>query len=241
MIILGVDAHKRTHTLVAIDDAGRRLGERTVAATTDGHLQALQWASCWAERRFAIEDCHHVSRRLEPMFRALVVPLDGSEFAERALPYAARLAEANRGRMILVCVATTPLSAGLEKAEPYLASVAAKLRMSLPVETRVTYGRPALSILETLDDTYADGVVMASDARTGLQRARRPARRHLVRSGRTRRAPIPHRRQSALAHLRTAVECRPRAPRAGAGHHRLPAPSCHEFGSDGSQAPRPPG
>src|SRR6266536_5612490 len=127
MIILGVDAHKRTHTLVAIDDAGRRLGERTVAATTDGHLQALQWASCWAERRFAIEDCHHVSRRLEPMFRALVVPLDGSEFAERALPYAARLAEANRGR-------------------------------------------------------------------TGLQRARRPARRHLVRSGRTRRAPIPHRR-----------------------------------------------
>ena len=41
MIILGVDAHKRTHTLVAIDDAGRKLGERTVAATTDGHLQAL--------------------------------------------------------------------------------------------------------------------------------------------------------------------------------------------------------
>jgi transposase len=65
MVILGVDAHKRTHTLVAIDDAGRKLGERMVAATTDGHLQALHWATRWAERRFAIEDCRHVSRRLE--------------------------------------------------------------------------------------------------------------------------------------------------------------------------------
>jgi transposase len=48
MVILGVDAHKRTHTLVAIDDAGRKLGERTVAATTDGHLQALQCAAAGA-------------------------------------------------------------------------------------------------------------------------------------------------------------------------------------------------
>jgi len=65
MVILGVDAHKRTHTLVAIDDAGRKLGERTVTATTDGHLQALQWAARWPSRRYAIEDCRHVSRRLE--------------------------------------------------------------------------------------------------------------------------------------------------------------------------------
>jgi len=65
MVILGVDAHKRTHTLVAIDDAGCKLGERTVAATADGHLHALQWAARWPQRRFAVEDCRHVSRRLE--------------------------------------------------------------------------------------------------------------------------------------------------------------------------------
>ena len=41
MVIVGVDAHKRTHTLVAIDEAGRKLGERTVAAMSEGHLQAL--------------------------------------------------------------------------------------------------------------------------------------------------------------------------------------------------------
>lgn len=65
MVTFGVDAHKRTHTLVAIDAAGRKLGERTVTATREGHLQALHWAVQWTERRFAIEDCRHVSRRLE--------------------------------------------------------------------------------------------------------------------------------------------------------------------------------
>lgn len=65
MVIVGVDAHKSTHTLVAVDEVGRKLGERTVAATTEGHLDALGWAGRWPERRFALEDCRHVTRRLE--------------------------------------------------------------------------------------------------------------------------------------------------------------------------------
>lgn len=65
MVVIGVDAHKRTHTLVAVDDVGRTLGERTVATTTEGHLKAVQWASAWPEVRFALEDCRHLTRRLE--------------------------------------------------------------------------------------------------------------------------------------------------------------------------------
>src|SRR5687768_11647399 len=65
MIVLGVDAHKRTHTVVAVDEVGRKLGERTVATTTEGHLEAVRWAAQWPERRFAREDCRHVSRRFE--------------------------------------------------------------------------------------------------------------------------------------------------------------------------------
>jgi hypothetical protein len=34
MVVVGVDAHKRTHTLVAIDEVGRKLAEKTVASTT---------------------------------------------------------------------------------------------------------------------------------------------------------------------------------------------------------------
>ena len=53
MVIIGVDAHKRTHTLVAVDETGRKLSERTVAATPDGHLGILEWAAQWQQRLFA--------------------------------------------------------------------------------------------------------------------------------------------------------------------------------------------
>jgi transposase len=65
MVVVGVDAHKRTHTLVAVDEAGRKLGERTVAATPDGHLDAVTWAARWPEHVFALEDCRHLTRRFE--------------------------------------------------------------------------------------------------------------------------------------------------------------------------------
>jgi transposase len=65
MVIIGGDLHKRTHTAVAIDENGRKLGQRTVAATPDGHLELLRWADEFAERRWALEDCRHLSRRLE--------------------------------------------------------------------------------------------------------------------------------------------------------------------------------
>jgi transposase len=45
VIIIGVDWHKRTHTVVAVDQVGRRLGERTVKATSDGHLELLGWSA----------------------------------------------------------------------------------------------------------------------------------------------------------------------------------------------------
>jgi len=67
MVLLGVDPHKDTHTVVAVDQAGRQLGQLTVAARTLGHLELLGWARRrWPdERRWAVEDCRHVTGRLE--------------------------------------------------------------------------------------------------------------------------------------------------------------------------------
>jgi len=67
MITLGIDAHKRTHTVVAVDDVGRQLGCKTTTATTsDDHLEIIRWADRFgAERQWAVEDCRHLSRRLE--------------------------------------------------------------------------------------------------------------------------------------------------------------------------------
>lgn len=64
-VTIGTDSHKRTHTLVAVDAVGKKLGERNVATTTEGHLDALAWAQRWTERQWALEDCRHLTRRLE--------------------------------------------------------------------------------------------------------------------------------------------------------------------------------
>jgi len=65
MVTLGADPHKQSHSLVAVDDTGRQLGAHTVPATSAGHLDVLRWAQCWPERRWAVEDCRHVTRGLE--------------------------------------------------------------------------------------------------------------------------------------------------------------------------------
>jgi transposase len=64
MVVIGVDSHKRTHTAVAVDNNGRKLAEKTVAAISAGHLELVRWAGRFPERRFALEDCRHLSRRL---------------------------------------------------------------------------------------------------------------------------------------------------------------------------------
>jgi transposase len=67
MLTLGIDAHKRTHTVVAVDELGRELARRTTSSTaTTDHLGLLGWARQLGEERcWAVEDCRHLSRRLE--------------------------------------------------------------------------------------------------------------------------------------------------------------------------------
>jgi transposase len=67
MIVIGADKHKSNHALVAVDaGTGQVVGERTIRAREVGHLEALRWArGLTAARVWAIEDCRHVSRRLE--------------------------------------------------------------------------------------------------------------------------------------------------------------------------------
>jgi len=67
MVVVGADVHKQTHTFVAVDGAGRKLGEKTVRAITAGHAEAVMWARerFGPELVWAIEDCRHLSARLE--------------------------------------------------------------------------------------------------------------------------------------------------------------------------------
>ena len=67
MIVIGADTHKRNHTLVAIDgQTAATRGQLEIAASDVGALEALRFAAGLDEQRvWAIEDCRHVSGRLE--------------------------------------------------------------------------------------------------------------------------------------------------------------------------------
>ena len=67
MIVIGADTHKRTHALAAVDaGTGQVRGTREIKADEVGQLAAARWArGLDGDRIWAIEDCRHVSRRLE--------------------------------------------------------------------------------------------------------------------------------------------------------------------------------
>ena len=112
------------------------------------------------------------------MFSTLVVPLDGSELAERALPYAVRFAAERGGRLVLVRAALGPPPSGLDwerqqlavmdEATAYLAGVAEKVATRVPVSTAPVYGHAADEILAAVGQFDADSIVMATHGRTGL-------------------------------------------------------------------------
>jgi transposase len=67
MIVIGSDPHKRSHTCAAVGaETGELQGSETVRATSAGHEQMLAWARALDEDRvWAVEDCRHVSGKLE--------------------------------------------------------------------------------------------------------------------------------------------------------------------------------
>lgn len=68
MVVVGADVHKRSHTFVAVDEQGRQVGQLTVKADAKGHDKAITWAHAQfgaEDLRWAVEDCRHLSARLE--------------------------------------------------------------------------------------------------------------------------------------------------------------------------------
>jgi len=63
VIWIGVDAHKRIHQAVAIDDRGIT-GERRIANAPAAWAQLLGWAQQWPERIWAVEGAWYLGRGL---------------------------------------------------------------------------------------------------------------------------------------------------------------------------------
>lgn len=126
----------------------------------------------------------------EGTLRNILVPLDGSELAERALPVAERVARATDSGIVLVQVipATTwafavptgltsgehydrMLSAEDRVTQHYLNDVAERLRSNqLTVHTRIARGDAGTKLVELEGELRVGMVVMATHARTGMAR-----------------------------------------------------------------------
>jgi nucleotide-binding universal stress UspA family protein len=121
------------------------------------------------------------------MYRSLLVPLDGSSFAEQALPCAAAIATRANAGVSLVRVWESPSHFVTELAPPaireaptdrlaaaaYLEETAEQLRRSagIAVETAVLEGGVPRSILDHATTTGTDLIVMTTHGRTGFSRA----------------------------------------------------------------------
>jgi transposase len=117
MIVIGVDTHKRSHTLVAVDAvSGGVLGERTIVASDEGAITALRVVGALGEERvWAIEDCRHVSGRLE---RSLVAAGERVIRIPPALTANARRSAREPGksdRIDALAVAHTALREGIDR------------------------------------------------------------------------------------------------------------------------------
>ena len=122
------------------------------------------------------------------MFQRILVPLDGSGRAERALPVAARLAHASGGSIVLLRAVTSPIDfawyvmesplsmqegmeADMARATGYLASVAGSPALAgIEIKTEVLPGAPALCIFPVVRALQVDLIVMCSHGYTGRTR-----------------------------------------------------------------------
>lgn len=122
------------------------------------------------------------------MFERILVPLDGSERAERALPVAARLARASGGSLTLLRIATGAINAAWStmespmlmqeaieaeraRAAAYLAQIVASPELAgIDVHTHVQSGVPAQRILDVAHEYQVDLIILGSHGETGLKR-----------------------------------------------------------------------
>lgn len=115
------------------------------------------------------------------MLRTILVPLDGTPFGELAMPYARRLAELSRARMVLLKAAPYhaltiggggQLRLPVDEARAYLEGWRQKLaRDGIEVDVEALHTDPAHAIRFSARLKAADLLVMSTHDRSGMGRA----------------------------------------------------------------------
>lgn len=107
------------------------------------------------------------------MFHDIVVPLDGSSFAERALELARWIADECNGQLHLVRIpAPDSNGAGRDEVLTYLGALESQIEREgrAKARTAVIEGSPAIAIADYADRVGAHLIVMTTHGRTGPER-----------------------------------------------------------------------
>jgi nucleotide-binding universal stress UspA family protein len=114
-------------------------------------------------------------------FQSIVVPVDGSSFAERAVWYASAVARSGEARLTILQVvpsagpnatneAVAQQADEIVQAQAYVEELADRLASGVNAEGAVTVGDAASEILEEARDRRADLIVMSTHGRSGIGR-----------------------------------------------------------------------
>jgi len=126
-------------------------------------------------------------KRRTGMFKRILIPLDGSRGAERAIPAAARIARACGSSIIVMGVVVpqfslgklsvleddqkAPLEQELAVAREYLRTIAQSVELNfITTEVHSFTGAVAPTILEAIQSLHADLIVLCSHSSTGFRR-----------------------------------------------------------------------
>lgn len=120
--------------------------------------------------------------------KRILVPLDGSQLAERAIPIATRIARASLGSILFLRVVTTASEFGVYMSEPsalvqesmeedlveatdYLAQVRKRPDLAgIEIDVGIFTGGAALQILDAARTRHIELIVMCSHGETGIKR-----------------------------------------------------------------------
>ncbi len=139
------------------------------------------------------------------MIKRILVPLDGSALAERAIPVAARIARASAGSMLFLRVVSTASEFGVYMNEPsslmqeaitedlnaandYLSEVSQSQTLAgIEINTGIFTGSAALKIVDIARSQDIDLIVMCSHGESGIRRWVMGSVAHKV----VRHSPVP--------------------------------------------------
>jgi len=116
------------------------------------------------------------------MYRKILVPLDGSQLAEGALPYAEELAARLGSEIFLLAVANSAEAEDYHKRQLYISKVVEDTRKNIEllagkskvkkiqVEAGILVGQPAEQIADYAEKEHVSLIVMATHGQTGIKR-----------------------------------------------------------------------